>query len=370
MAIKKMSSQDFNDIIKNTGDKIAKINNDVYLIKNNMDSKLKVIKYSIEYMNSKINTLNNSSFNDGCFIMLKDNKGLYERYGDYVHAAFKSNPVNLFNVIPINSSNIFYNDEVYVSVNGVQDDFYKNIMKDENITDKKIFFEEYEKNKTIKEDTEGTAYLESDNKITISITLNKEKIYGINKFNIIEIDPFLMQSFDIEEINIYDTSDTTPSYTIKNIKNADTQRIILDKKYLFNRVDFLINPKYSVTTGGKEIIPFGLKHIFFYDADFRNDSYIEIPFESENYIDSIEDKIILYTSNGPIEASLSEQNMKIYLDNLNGILATEQLPSKNIENKVARNINKIYIRMPIGSDNSLLTYCNPIYAVKLFINFR
>lgn len=371
MSIPKMSSQDFNNLIEETKNKIDNVNNNIYKIKNNMESKAKVIKYSLDYIHSCIKDIENSKQQDGEYIVMDGTyKGLYETYGDCIHTSFKSQPVNLFNVIPINTDNIFYNDEAFVEVNGIKNDSYKNLLKADTVQDKQIFFEEFAVNKSLKEDTNGTSYLLDDNKILISIILNKEKTYGINKFNIIEIDPYLARSFDIQHIRIYDTSDKVPSLVLENINKVEKERIILNKKYLFNKVEFVIIPKYKSNINSEEIIPFGLKHIFFYDADFRNDSYIEIPFFSEKYIDYIEDKVVLYTPHGQIMTTLSEQGIKIYLDKINGILTTEQEPTNNIRKTIARNINQIYFKVPLGSNKNLTTYNNSVYAFRFFIKYR
>lgn len=369
--IKKMSSQDFNDILENTKNKVITINNDIYKMKNDMENKIKVIKYNMEYLNSCLSQVNSSEKKDGSFIFLNNNyKGLYETYGDYVHAAYKTEPINLFNIIPINTNKIYYTDEAFVSINEIQNDQFKNILKADSIENKDIFFEEYISKEEIKTDENTNAsYLAKDNKINITITINKEKTYGISKFNIIEIDPYLMRSFDIETINIYDTSDTIPSYTLSNIQ-SDKQHIILDKKYLFNKVEFILNPKYYSEKDNNKIIPFGLNHIYFLLTDFRNDSYIELPYYNENFIDYIDDRCILYTSKGEIETTLSEQGIKIYLDNVNGILTTEQQPSSNIKNTIVRNLNQIYFKVPLGNDPNTLTYNNSIYGIRFFVYNR
>ena len=369
--IKKMSSQEFNDILEETKDKIITINNDIYKMKNDMQNKIKVIKYNMEYFNSCLSQVNSTEKKEGSFIFLNNNyKGLYESYGDYVHAAYKSTPINLFNIIPINTNKIHYTDETFVAINNIQNDQFKNILKSDSIEDKDIFFEEYiSKEEIVTDNDTNISYLSKDNKINITITINKEKTYGISKFNIIEFDPYLMRSFDIETINIYDTSDTTPSYTLSNIQ-SDKQHIILDKKYLFNKVEFIIIPKYYSEKDNNKIIPFGLNHIYFLLADFRNDSYIELPYFNENFIDYIDNKCILYTSKGEIETTLTELGIKIYLDKVNGILTTEQQPSSNIKNTIVRNLNQIYFKVPLGNTSDVLTYNNSIYGIRFFVYNR
>ena len=57
--IKKMSSQDFNDILENTQNKIVTMNNNISSLKKDMELKLKIISYEMEYLNSNINKINN-----------------------------------------------------------------------------------------------------------------------------------------------------------------------------------------------------------------------------------------------------------------------------------------------------------------------
>lgn len=371
MAIYKMNSQEFNNILSDTQDKIVKMNKNVSEIKDDMTTKVNVINHEINYLSNNIEKLNNSNPQDGNYVLLnKNNKGLYESYNSNVHAYFKKEPINIFNVKPINSDDIYYKDEAIVSINGVENDYYKNILKEDSVASKKIFFEEYAANVELKEDSEGTSYLDNENKINISIYLDKQKVYGLSKFNMIEIDPYLMRSFDIESISIYDNNDNEPTTVINDIVKVEKTRIILDTKYIFRKVDIIIKPKYTAIKNNEEIIPFGLKHIYFYEADFRNDSYMELEFNSENYIDYIYNKVTLYTPTGKVETTLKEQGIKIYLDKVNDVLTTEQEPTENIRKSISRNLKKIYFYIPIGQEKSTVSYTSTIYAIKFYIENR
>lgn len=371
MSIKKMSSQDFNDILSNTQDKILTMNSNISEIKNDMQTKLKIIEHEITYLSKSIDQLNSSTIQDGVYILLDNNhEGLYNTYCNNVHKYFKKTPVNMLNLKPVNSDEIYFKDEMKVAINGVENDFYKNILKEDTVSSKEIFFEEYEVNKSIKTNSLNESYVLQDNKITINISSNNQKSYGINKFNVIEIDPYLMKSFDIEAINIYDSNETTIIKTLNNINNVGKTRIILDKKYSFKKVEFIINPKYTIIKDDKEIIPFGLKHIYFYEADFRNDSYIDISHVSSDYIDYVNNKVEIYTPTGVITTTLTEQNIKIYLDKVDGILSTELEPTDNIRNIISRNIKKIYFRIPLGQDNNTVSNTSTIYGIKFFIKNR
>jgi hypothetical protein len=365
-----MSSQDFNDILEKTQNKIVTMNNEVSALKKNMEIKLKVISYEMEYLNSTIDKLSNIEKQDGKYILLDSNKeGLYECFGNNVHAYFKTKPINIFNIIPINSSDVYYKEEAKVKINGAENEYYNNILKEDTVKSKEIYFEEKAFiNDIISQDS--AEYLNKDNRITISVEKDKEKSYGYSKFNIIEIDPYLVNSFDIEKILIYDVNDVTPTITLEGINNVNKTRILLDKKYNFNKVEFIINPKFITERNGEKIIPFGLKHIYFLNADFRNDSYIELEYNSDEFIDYITNKVNIYTPEGIVETTLTEQGIKVYLDKINGVLTTEQEPTNNIRKTISRNVNKLYFYVPIGQSSNTISAINSIYAFKFFITHR
>lgn len=368
--IHKMSSQDFNNILQKTQDNILNMNNEISNIKNDMKIKLDVINHEIEYLNTSLNTLQHLESQDVNYILLNENlHGLFECYSNNIHAALKKEPVNIFNVKPINSEDYFYKDEAKVSINGIENDHYKNILKADSIKNKKIFFEEYATTKSIEEDTNGSCYLSKDNKIIISIYIDKQKVYELNKFNMIEIDPFLMKSFDINSVKIYDSNNVIVK-EIVNINQTNKTRLLLDKKYIFNKIELTITPKYTTTKNNETIIPFGLKHIYFYNVDFRNDSYIEVTYESEEYIDHILNKIDIYTPTGIISTTLKEQGIKIYLDNINGNLSTEQEPTENIRKTISRNLKKIYFKVPLAQNENTVSFTNTMFAFKFFIKNR
>lgn len=371
MAIKEMSSQDFNNILETTQEKILTMNNNIVSIKDEMATKLNVINHEIVYLNKSMDELKHATEQDGVYVLLDNNNhGLYSTYCNNVHQHFKKEPVNIFNVKPINSTDIYFKDEAKVSINGVENDHYKNILKEDSVTNKKIFFDEYVKDAIIKTDSAGKSYIDGTNTITLSISIDQLKAYGITKFNMIEIDPFLMKSFDITSINIYDSVTSIPAKVVSVLEGVGKTRIILDKKYTFKKVEFVIEPKYSLIKNGVETIPFGLKHIYFYDADFRNDSYIDVTYESEEFLDYVNNKVILYTPTGAVTSTLTEQGIKIYLDNINGILGSELEPTDNIRKVISRNLKKIYFRIPLGIAKDTISATSTIYAMKFFIESR
>ena len=233
-----------------------------------------------------------------------------------------------------------------MAINDVFLDYYKNILMSDDHPKKEIFFEEYEYNSKL-EIRETHSVLDEKNDIKITIAIDKDKILGISKFNLIEIDPYLLKSFDINSIEIYE-DDEKIAYKTNAIKNVGKTRLVLDKKYEFRKVVFHITPHYeTLNSAGKRIIPFGLKHIYFYDADFRNDSYIVIKYDSNKYIDNIKNDLEVLTPFGLIDSTIKEEGIKIYFECNDGKLENEQQPTMNIKKPIVRNIKTIYFYVPL-----------------------
>ena len=379
--IKEMSSHDFNNILIESNDKIEQMNVSITDIKNNIGKKLLIINHENEYLNHCLDSMlfkqqenidNGSNSKGNVFLLLNNNhKGLYETYSNVVHAFFKKEPLNIFNLKSVTNPKPYFRDEVLVSINGVTTDYYKNILIADNHEKKQIFFEEYLDNSKIEKNSKEESFINKNNTITLSIEVDKQKVIGVSKFNMIEIDPYLYKSFDIEKIDIYGEDYEKPLHTSEKIENVGKTRIILDKKYNFKKVTFTITPKYSLIKNGEEILPFGLKHIYFYEADFRNDSYIVIKYESKNFIDHVKNEMKVVTPYSTYSSTLKEQKIKIYLEEKDGVLENEQEPSQNIKKPIARNLKKIYIKVPIGNEiQGNDNYRESLIALNLSIENR
>lgn len=364
MAIKKMSSQEYNKILSNATNKIETISQEMKAVKNDMVKKIMIINHEQEYLSQLYDKTIYATQQDDTFVFLNNNKyqGLFDGYSSVVHAYFKQTPINVFNLKVVNGQESFFRDEVKVSINGVEDDHFKNILKAEDVSDKEIFFEEYEFESAINTLEDGTPVEEKDNLITVVVETDKTKAIGISKFNVIEIDPYLYKSFNIEALNIYTDDSNVPTVTMNNINKIGKTRFILDKKYEFKKVEFVIRTLYNSKSNGKSVWPFGIKHLFFLEADFRNDSYIIVDYTSEDYIDEVKDSIEVITSTGSRTSSLSEEGIRIFLSSNNGMLENEQEPSNDIKKPIARNLNTIYFHIPLTNE--------PIVGYKFSINKR
>lgn len=351
MAIQKMSSQDFNNILKNATNKIQTISEEMTAIKNNIQKKLTVIEYEQDYIEHMNEQLSFESDANGDFIFLNTGKfkGLYEGYSNVVHCAYKNTPINIFNLRVSNGTKDHFRDEAKVTINGVEDAYFKNILKSDSIQDKEIFFEEYAATATLMTLDNGSIVNKFNNTTTIVIERDETSAIGASKFNMIEIDPYLYRSFDIESIEIYTDSDE-PDVIIQDVKNVGKTRFILDKKYVFKKVVFKVNHNYSTEKLAEKVYPFGLKHIYFLEADFRSDSYIIMEYTSEDYINDIDNSIEVVTSTNTRTSTMEEEGLEAYLFYSNGVLQTRQEPSSTIKKTIARNIKTIYIKAPLKAE--------------------
>lgn len=369
---KKMSSQELNNILLETQNKINNMNEDINRTKKESNKKLLINKYETEYIINKMQKIQFKEKEDGDFLLLNEAfKGLYSSYCNIVHPYFKKEPINIFNLRAINNPIPFFRDEVSVRINSVENDYYKNILKAEDVKGKEIFFEEYpDKTELIDGTEEHPSELINKNDIVIEISVNKDKSISISKFNMIEIDSYLLGSFDINSIKIFGDEET-PVVILPKISNAGKTRIILDKKYIFKKVEFNITPKYKTTQDTKTIIPFGIKHIFFYEADFRSDSYIVLQYNSDRFIDNIKNDLMILSPFGFKDTTIKEEGIEIYLDNNNGTLENKHEPSENIKNPIARNLKTIYFKIPLGEKlNKQNNFNNSLIACKFFIEKR
>lgn len=370
--IHKMSSQDFNEILDDCKKSIDKTRIDINNIKEEIDIKTLITEYEMEYINLLLKEISYSSKDDEFMMLSAALGGLYETYSSVTHATFKREATNVFNLKAVNSNADFFRDEVDVAINGITNEYFKNILKSDKVENKKIFFEERKDFSSVPtsdiEDIEK--HLLNKNNIKIEFNINSERAVGSSRFNVIELDPFLMGSFNIESIEIYEEDKAKSIKTIPRIERAGKIRIILDKKYVFKKVVINIEPEYNTIKSGVKIIPFGFKHIFFLEADFRTDSKVILRYRSNEYIDFINNSATLLTPFGKKETSLTEEGIKIFLDYKNNILENEHQPSEMVKNPIARNLQTIYFEIPLKKKAEEDFTEQSVTAIKFLIETR
>jgi hypothetical protein len=160
-------------------------------------------------------------------------------------------------------------------------------------------------------------------KITLEYTLDNTIALGAARFNVIEIDPYLYGAYTIESINAYSlnqidgTISTEPIASIGTIENIGKIRVIFDDKIKFSKVEITFRIDFNIVENNINKYPFGLKHIYFYEADFIDDSYVVLPIKANDYFEYIQNDIILYQGGARIETTCDYYNIELYTDYVN-----------------------------------------------------
>lgn len=338
----KMSSQDYNKIFEEAKDVTDEIVTTIQNIKDDVTKKLMIINYANEFTDQKLNNITTSS-SDETKIVFTDNvfdTSTYSRYNYIVHPKIKSS-IDIFN-LKLLSGNVMFKQNIKSYVNGIEDKEYINLLKADNVYDKKIVFDE------MLEDTITLTY-EIDNTISI----------GTSRFNTIEIDPFISGAYSIESINFYNINTSgslskTPIISIDKVDNIGKTRIILDKKIRFSKVTMKFKCNFSTMVNGVEVYPFGLRHIHFMEMDFLPESYVIAKIESDSYIDYINDKVTLYSASGKIDTTCSLYDIEIYNNyDYNTLTGRVYTSTKAGINRIAKNVKTLYAKIPLIQKNNV-----------------
>ena len=94
--------------------------------------------------------------------------------------------------------------------------------------------------------------------------------------------------------------------------------------------------------------PFGIKHLYFLNANFNPNSYAVFKIQENKYIETISENVIITDQTGTVESSCTEENMELYIDWTNGIGIDSIATSKGLTiNPVVRDTNTFYVYYPI-----------------------
>lgn len=340
MAIPRMSSKDLNKILMNAQNTIDSVKNDMNDLIRHTDYKMGILRNEQEYALSKIEgiseLLNKSSDhhqlkgvrNKIVFKHHPNIKGVFDRYGATIHQKFLRPPINIFNLMTVNGP--IFRDNMEVRINGEKKEVYKNMLKHHLSNKKEDLFLE----------------LASPN-ATIDIEIDRSNLLGNTDFNVIEINPFLPGSFHIKELRIYDINSQKeePDHVIKNLGEIGQSRLVLERKYELSKIEMEIEITFQNSVGK---YPFGLKHLYFLNADFDPDSYVIAKIEKSNYIETISEEIFIHDQYGKRLTNTKDEGIKLYLNEENGILEYELETSKHHEERpIAQNTNSFFVRMPL-----------------------
>lgn len=354
--IQKLTSHELNNVFNKSNEKLKNITIDVKNIKSNFNKILKLLRYELQYNEEQLNNIKTIQSEFGEITTNNETRILtslvtsipskYSKYGSVVTPMFKKEPTNVFNVISTDDNKAFYRDIINVYINDNNKAEYKDIFKHDSIQEKQLFFQEIVNKNTLK----------------IDIVLDSSKTFGRTYFNMIEIDSFFNGSYDIENIKIYTSNNEDTYDEYKGYKDIGKARFILDKVYDFIKVSFELKINYNTDVDGLNIYPFALKHIYFYKADFSTDSYSIVKIIRENYIDTIDDEILLVEYNKITKSSITNENIELFLncntDDEQNILLTNKIePSQNQSIKpIPINVKCVYAKIPL-TNKGLIGVC-------------
>ena len=347
-----LSSQEYNELFRNARDTFDAEMAKRTVALNNMGKKLEIIECANEFIEME---LMNSTFTKDISSsqVVTFNAGLggsFNQYGATVHPKFKNEPIDIFNLKLTSGNTMFKNSltcttslENTKKVNEdeapivVEDNSYVNLIMADNSLEKEIIF-----NKLTRD------------KITLSYTLDNTIALGAARFNVIEIDPYLYGAYTIESINAYSlnqidgTISTEPIASIGTIESIGKIRVIFDDKIKFSKVDITFKIDFNIVENNINKYPFGLKHIYFYEADFIDDSYVVLPIKANDYFEYIQNDIILYQGGARIETTCDYYNIELYTDYVNNTLTGKVYTSSDAQsNRITKNTKVLYAKIPL-----------------------
>lgn len=347
-----LSSQEYNELFRNARDTFDAEMAKRTVALNNMSKKLEIIECANEFIEME---LMNSAFtkdisSSQVAVFNDDLGGTFNKYGATVHPKFKNEPIDIFNLKLTSGNTMFKNSltcttilENTKKINEdeqplvIEDNSYVNLVMSDSSLEKEIIF-----NKLTRD------------RITIEYTLDNTIALGTARFNVIEIDPYLYGVYTIESINAYSLNQidgaisTEPIATVGTIENIGKIRVILNQKIKFSKIAITFKINFNVIENNIDKYPFGIKHIYFYEADFIDDSYVVLPIRANDYFEYIQNDIIIYHGGSNLETTCDYFNIEIYTDYVNNTLAGKVYTSSDAQsNRITKNTKVLYAKIPL-----------------------
>ena len=342
MAIYKLSSQELNQEFADKKSKIDEIQLSINEYKEQINKKLMIVNYINEIANYKLDMLGAGVNADQSLISFDNNlynTGMFEQYCYEIHPKFKNTPIDIFN-LNLTNGGCMFKQNIKCEVNGIANTDWINVLQSENVPTKKIVFDEY-----------------FTDTIEVAYTIDNTSTWGTSRFNMIEIDPYISGIYSIESIECY-TTDTAnnlsvePVKSFSNINNFGKLRLILDEKIRFGKVVFKFKCNYKSNINDSVIYPFGIKHIFFKEADFVSGSCAIIHAKFNDYVEYVEDDITLYTPAGKVDTTCTYYGIEAYTTYENNTLLNKiQYSSSAGTYRIPKNTTSIYFKVPLLIEN-------------------
>lgn len=329
MSIIKPSTNKIMKILTDSTEQATALQDDVENTRNKIEEKLKIINYQMEYATQSLHNMDklDGAATDKIVFSAVEKYGSFDSYGITIHPKFAKPPRNIFNFHT--SHGYIYKNNIETTMNESHNDDVNEWLKHDST----------EKNFNIRE------YMTDE--LNIEIKPNQNNTMGSLVFNMIEIAPYLPGSFHIENIDIYERgNNTTPVQSISNIAKVGAQRIIFDNKTALGRAVFKIKLLYK---NQEDKYVFGLRHLYFLEADFQKDSYVIIRADKNSNISYVYDNLVMKDQFGvDTEYSANSNNIMFY-STYNGSILSNRIETSTTlaPSYIPVNIKNIFIRVPI-----------------------
>jgi len=358
--IPKPNSLTLMNMIDETVERAKRIESDLADIKKQTETKLAILNTCYAVANQTLESLENAVTEkarqeDTVVFALDANKVKgnrvigsqgYTQYGQTAHASFVSLPSQVFNILT-DTGPIFKDNGTVKFITEENGEDYKyrycNILKQESDPSKEDVF-----------------HIFSTGQVTLRIETQPSHLIGGARCNMVELCPYLPGTFSIREIRVwtidqYLSNDLdVPAYISPesvSYNNLGAARFYLDaadhRTLQIYRVEFDL-----IIQQQENGYPFGLKHIYFYDADMDTaNSYIIVKIEKDSYIGSVSRTVTVTTPEGratvqPKQYGYSDDPdnyIRFYMLYENGLLQNELV----YDNAIARNITSFYVKIPL-----------------------
>ena len=339
--IERANSHELNQIFNEAQDKIKRVEKDVDTIKNDLATRLDILKYETEYLNYRATQFLNETPEDYTVCLFEKGVGYFDKYGTDVYAKMTKAPINVFNIQMSGLNSYYFREDMKVTINNKILDSYLDIFKHDTISET-LFFEKFESP-------------------FVTLTLEVSDLSNIlypTRFNVIEIDSFLQGSFHLQKLRIYqldeDLNTTHAPITVEQFNQLGKNRIIMPEKYHFYKIEFEFYIDYKTLVADELVYPFGLKHIYFYDADFSEGSYVIVPIHANYNIAIVKDQITVISNQSVLDTTIDAMNVELYMQFENNVLSLPfNASTTNSRYEVALNTDTVYAKIPLKLHESL-----------------
>lgn len=291
--IKQISSHDLNTIMSNAQKKLTEAQKQLYNMKDIMRNHLEILNEESVWNQICLDKIKDMNQTDYLSVPLYENaEGSFSTYYLDVLPMFVKEPLNVFNIT--STQTVFFREDVnlFLLKEGDQKEDVTDILKHDSLKDTYFFRRFKEKDVTFELEIKDYQYP-----------------LGASRFNIIEIDGFLPGSFKLKSVALYYGDE---SIVYSNFNRLGKNRILLEEKKQLQKIEFAFELLHAVQAEQETYYPFGLKHIYLYNADFKKDSHAIIKIKSESPIELIQDECMVSSNRGAIETTLNKLGVEIY----------------------------------------------------------